>query len=108
MEVLVVTEYNANGNINQSSDMAILNNGLFFPLHMVLTLPIANRDDGKILRIMAKDAHAHTVTESVHGFNGGGAASDVATFGGAKGDGLELFALGGVWYVLRKTNVTLS
>ena len=64
--------------------------------------------DGAVLRIVATTAHAHTVTNT-SGFNGGSTASDVATFGGARGDSMTITAYQGVWYTaggLR--NVTLG
>ena len=70
--------------------------------------PQATVDDGKRLSIIATTAAAHTVTYSTTGFNAGGAASDVATFGGSKGDNFEIEAYGGVWYVRSLRNVTLG
>jgi hypothetical protein len=64
-------------------------------------------DDGKILTIVAGDAAAFTVT-AAGGFNGGGTASDVATFAAAVGNKLTCVAWKGVWYVTSTTNVTLA
>jgi hypothetical protein len=76
---------------------------------LTLADPATPADDGKRLTIVATTANAHTVDNSAgSGFNGGGAGSDVATFGGAVGDSMELVALGGLWHVLRLTNVTLG
>ena len=64
--------------------------------------------DGAVLRIVATTAHAHTVTYTA-GFNGSSTSGDVATFGGARGDCMEITAYQGVWYTsgaLR--NVTLG
>lgn len=75
---------------------------------MTLAGPTAPDDNGKVLRIVATTAFAHTVTNGGSGFNSGGAASDVATFGGAIGDNLQLVAYQGVWLVLSKLNVVLA
>jgi hypothetical protein len=65
--------------------------------------------DGAVLNIVAISAHAHTVTYATVGFNGGGASTDVATFGGAKGDSMVLTAYQGVWYTVGGLrNVTLG
>jgi len=71
-------------------------------------LPSAGGDDGKILRMIAGTAQAHTVTQTTPGFNNGGSAKDVATFGGAVGDNLEVVAYNGEWLVLSSVNVTLG
>lgn len=71
--------------------------------------PTATTDDGKVLTVISTTANAHTLSNAAgSGFNGGGAGSDVGTFGGAKGDGITLTAYQGVWYVVSKTNVTLA
>lgn len=64
--------------------------------------------DGHMMGIVSTTAAAHTVTNTT-GFNGGSTASDVATFGGAIGDGMLLVALGGIWHTLGALrNVTLG
>ena len=68
--------------------------------------PMAGGDDGKRLTIVSTTAQAHTLTRSTTGFNDGGSGADVATFGGAKGDGLTIVAYGGKWYIESKINVT--
>jgi len=68
----------------------------------------AGGDDGKILTIISESAQAHTVTQAAPGFNGGGAASDVGTGAGAKGDTLIAVALGGVWYAIQLKGYTLA
>ena len=73
---------------------------------LAMTLP-APVQHGATMFIVSTTANAHTVTYAA-GFNGGGAGADVATFGGAAGDSLMLIALGGVWYVMNATNVTLA
>lgn len=72
-----------------------------------LAAPTAGTDDGKVLHLLATTAQAHTVTVA-GGANGGGAAADVGTFGGAIGDCVTLVAYNGVWYVLSNTNVTFA
>lgn len=77
----------------------------------VLTLanPVAGTDNFKTLKIISATAQAHTVSNAAGaGFNGGGAGSDVGTFGGAIGDNLVLVAYNGVWHVQSKVNVTLG
>lgn len=75
---------------------------------VALTLPPPSAiDEGSTLIIIAGSAHAHTVTYTA-GFNGGGTSTDVATFGGAIGDNLEVVALKGVWRVVSLRNVTLG
>lgn len=63
--------------------------------------------NGATLKIISTTAAAHTVTHTP-GFGGGGAARDVATFGGAISDGLELAAYNGVWYVANSRNITIA
>lgn len=65
-------------------------------------------DNGRILTILSLTANAHTVTQAAPGFNDGGAGSDVATFGAAKGNSMTLIAYGGIWYVLNLTGVALA
>lgn len=75
---------------------------------MTLAAPTTTTDDGKVLRIVAMTANAHTVTQASPGFNNAGAGGDVATFGGAVGDNLVLIAYQGVWYVQSQVNVTIA
>ena len=75
------------------------------PAVMTLALPTATTDDGKILRIYAIGAQAHTVTTPAHGIN---ANKNVTTFGGALGDCIVLLAYQAVWYVVSTVNQTLS
>lgn len=77
-------------------------------LAATLAAPTATIDDGKRLIIIATTAAAHTVTQTTPGFNEGGTGSDVATFGGAKGDSMVIAAYGGAWYVAALRNVTLA
>lgn len=63
-------------------------------------------DDGRVLRIVSTTAVAHVVT-CPQGFNAKG-SSGTATFGAAKGNGMELIAQGGQWYNLAQTGVTYA
>lgn len=75
---------------------------------IAMTLPAPGKSaDGTTLTIISTTAQAHTVTVSA-GFNGAGSGADVATFGGAVGDGLVAKAFNGVWYVVSLRNVTLG
>lgn len=75
---------------------------------LTLAAPSAGADDGKRLLITSTTANAHTVTQTSPGFNNGGAASDVATFTGAIGNGMEVVAYNGIWYTVQLRNVTLG
>lgn len=76
---------------------------------MTLVDPTATTHDGLRLTFMATTANAHTLDNSAgSGFNAGGAASDVGTFGGAIGDSIVIEAYQGVWYVVNNINVTLA
>lgn len=76
---------------------------------LTLADPTAGDDDGLILRFVSTTANAHTLSNaSGSGFNGGGAGGDVGTFGVAIGDGIQIVAYQGVWYVLNSINVTLA
>lgn len=73
---------------------------------MTLADPTGDQD-GIELAFQAADAHAYTVTNTT-GFNGGGTGSDVATFGGAKGDSFAVRAVNRQWLVTSLHNVTLG
>lgn len=64
--------------------------------------------NGTKITFVSTTAAAHTVTASTIGFNDGGTASDVGTFGAAKGNGFSCVAYGGQWYVLTNVNVTFA
>ena len=64
--------------------------------------------DGTKITVVSATAAAHTVTVATAGFNDLGAAGDVATFGGAKGDGLTAIAYNGDWFLTARTNITLA
>lgn len=73
---------------------------------MTLADPTADQE-GIVMRIRSTTAQAHTVT-SVSGFGGQGGAADVATFGGAIGDGFDIVAVNLLWHVIALRNVTLG
>lgn len=76
---------------------------------LTLADPASVTDDGKKLSIISTTAAAHTVSNAAgSGFNAGGAASDVGTFGAAKGNNLILRAYGGKWLVESSVGVTLA
>jgi hypothetical protein len=95
------------GAITAKGGVVILNKGS--AIAATLANPTATTDDGKLLQIMAITAQAHTVSNvGGAGFNGAGAGSDLATFGGAIGDSLILLAYQAKWYILNSINITLS
>lgn len=76
---------------------------------LTLADPTATVDDGKELLFMSTTANAHTVSNAAgSGFNGGGAAADVGTFGAAIANYLRVTAYNGKWYVTGNVNVTLG
>lgn len=72
-----------------------------------LANPTATTDDFKRLTIRSLTANAHTVTVT-GGFGNGSTGEDVATFSGAIGDGLELMAYQGYWYIQGAHQVTVA
>jgi len=72
-----------------------------------LANPTDVTDDFKRLSIRSLTAQAHTVTVT-GGFGNGGTGEDVATFSGAIGDGIELMAYGGKWYITGSHQVTVA
>lgn len=76
---------------------------------MTIVDPTATTHDGLTLTFVATTANAHTLSNAAgSGFNDGGAASDIGTYGGAKGDNIIITAYQGKWYVKSKVNVTLA
>lgn len=76
---------------------------------MTIVNPTATTHDGLRLTFVATTANANTLSNAAGaGFNNGGAASDIGTFGGAVGDNIVIEAYQGKWYVVSKTNVTLA
>lgn len=74
---------------------------------MTLAAPIAGKDDGKRLVIDSQTAQAHTVTITA-GLRGAGSGADVLTWGGAIGDGIELYAYNGYWFPVPGTTVNVT
>lgn len=74
---------------------------------LTLGTPTAAQN-GTVIRFVSTTANAHTVTAATIGFNAGNAGADVATFGGAIGDGFAVLAYGGEWYIISNINVTLA
>lgn len=62
-------------------------------------------DDGKTLTIISNTAFAHTITTGAHGINGN---KNIATFGAAIGNLIELKAYNGAWYMVLQIGITLS
>lgn len=75
---------------------------------MTIANPTAGTHDGITLTFTSATASAHTLTRATTGFNDAGTSGDVATWGGAKGDGLQITAWNGKWYVNYLRNVTLG
>jgi hypothetical protein len=71
--------------------------------------PTATTHDGATITVVSTTAFAHTVSNAAgSGFNAGGAASDVGTFAGAKGDTFVFTAYQGKWYAEILKGVTLG
>jgi len=103
-----VTDVAASGAISVKTGLVTISKA-DDPAELTIADPATPADDGKRLTILSLTAKAHTVSNAAgSGFNGGGAASDIATFGAAIGNSMEIVAIGGKWYVLRLTNVTLG
>lgn len=75
-----------------------------------LATPVAGLDDGKLLKIVAGSANAHTVTTAAHKIiDGSSTSKDTITFAGNNGGSIELMAYNGLWYVISTPlNATLS
>jgi hypothetical protein len=101
-----VTLADANGAIAAKDGLVVVTKGTAAAL--TLAAPTAATDDGKVIVVISSTAAAHTITQTTPGFNGGGAASDVATFAAAIGNSIELVAYNGVWLVTNLTGVTLG
>lgn len=79
---------------------------------MTIVDPTATTHDGVTLTFVATTANAHTLS-NVGGsgfFSSGGSGKDLATFGGAIGDGITILAYQGKWYIDPRgsTNITLG
>lgn len=79
---------------------------------MTIVDPTATTHDGVALTFIATTANAHTLSNAAGSgfFSSGGASKDVATFGGAIGDGFTIIAYQGKWYIDPRgvTNITLG
>lgn len=62
--------------------------------------PVSGVQDGVRITIMSTTDFAHTVTASTIGTNDGGTATDVGTFGAAKGNNFTIEAYAGDWWVV--------
>lgn len=101
-----INAYADDGAISIASQVAVLTKGT--AQDMTLAAPTATTHDGIIIKIVSATAAAHTITATTIGFNAGDAASDVATLGGAIGDGMVVVAYQGEWYVIGNINATLA
>lgn len=99
----LLAQYTASGALTVAPGVHLLNGTT---LAMTLANPTIAQN-GMIMYISAQNASAHTVTYTA-GFGGGTTARDVATFGGAIGDGLVIFANAGTWWIISTRNVTLA
>lgn len=79
---------------------------------LTLANPTAGTHDNVTLTFISTTAQAHTVSNAAGSgfFSTGGSGKDVATFGGAIGDGFACVAYNGKWYIDPRgvTNVTLG
>lgn len=79
---------------------------------MTIVDPTSTTHDGVTLTFVATTANAHTLSNAAGSgfFSSGGSSKDVATFGGAIGDGLTIIAYQGKWYIDPRgsTNITLG
>lgn len=75
-------------------------------LAMTLAAPAAWQN-GMVMTLLASTAQAHTVTYTA-GFYGTTTSSDVATYGGAIGDSLTIYAVNGAWRILTMKGVTVG
>jgi hypothetical protein len=76
---------------------------------MTLVDPTSGTHDGVEMTIISLHRPGpHGQQRRRLGFNAGGAATDVGTFGGAIGDGFQIVAYGGKWLVKVLRNVTLG
>lgn len=76
---------------------------------LTLVDPTATTHDDVTLTFMSFTANAHTLSNAAgSGFNVGGAAKDIGTFGGAIGDNIVIKAYQGKWVVVSSVNVTLA
>ena len=98
------TDYTANDDIDHVEGLHRL--GGAGARTMLLSNP-TSIEEGIVLHIRAMTAAAHTV-QVTGGYAGQGSGADVATFGGAIGDGMLLIAVNQLWHVIALRNVTLG
>ena len=101
-----VIAYSDSGAISIAPQIAVLTKA--GASAMTLAAPTATTHDGIIIKIVSATAQAHTITATTIGFNAANAAGDVATLGGAIGDGLIVVAYQGEWLVLNNINATIA
>ena len=79
---------------------------------MTIADPTATTHDGVTLTFIATTANANTLSNAAGSgfFSSGGGTKDIATWGGAIGDGFTIIAYQGKWYIDPRgvTNVTLG
>lgn len=72
----------------------------------------ANQIDEQRITVIDETGHAHTIavaltgSPATAGLNGGGLT--LITFGGAKGNSVDLVGRGGSWFAVNKNGVSLS
>jgi hypothetical protein len=95
------------GAITITEGIVLINNAN--AIAVTLADPVDVTDDGKVLHIRSETAKAHTISNAAgSGFNGGGAAKDIATLGAAIANGISVVAYGGKWWVTRLVGATLG
>ena len=105
--VIATTEAAAgDGAISLASKTVMITKGTAAAL--TVAAPTATTDDGITIVFVSTTAAAHTITATTVGWNAGDAASDVATLGGAIGDGFTCIAYQGEWYITGNINATLA
>ena len=97
-------EYDDDGAIAYIAGTVVLTKGT--AQAMTLADPATSINGARLL-ITSHTAAAHTVTNTT-GFNSTSTSGDVATFGGAIGDCMEIVAVDGIWQVVSLRNVTLG
>lgn len=76
---------------------------------MTIVDPTVTTHDGLRLTFLSETANAHTLSNAAgSGFNSGGAASDVGTFGAAIGNGITIEARNAKWWVVPGSNLNVT
>lgn len=105
--VAPVVVQSADGAITPAAGVVVITKGT--ACAMTIVDPTAGTHDGVIMEFISTTAAAHTLSNAAgSGFNGGGAGTDVGTFGAAIGNSIRIVAYNGKWYVLNNVNVTLG